>query len=85
MNPHFHAEFDPNCEGCRPAMADVSTGRTYPPDHPTMVIVNELWDAAPLEEKKACFRIWCHNSRAREDLELGAKFFERVQVRLKSS
>jgi hypothetical protein len=77
--------FDPNCEGCRPAMMDVKTGQKLPPEHPTMKVVNELWDAAPRTEQEACFRVWVHNSRASADMALAAAFFEKVRTRLNAS
>lgn len=82
MNPNHHAEFDPSCEGCRPAMMDAKTGQKLPPDHPTMKVINELWDAAPRAEQEACFRVWVHNSRAPADMVLAQAFAERVQARL---
>lgn len=80
-----HAEFDPNCEGCRPAMMDAKTGEKLPPNHPTMKVVNALWDASPREEQEACFRVWVHNSRAPSDMRLAGAFFQRVQEKLDSS
>ena len=77
---HAHAEFDPDCEDCRPAMLDVETGLKLPKDHPTMVLVNAAWDASPLEEKQACFRIWVHSSRDKRDAQLAQRFFDRVQA-----
>ena len=81
---HTHAEFDPNCEGCRPAMMDPQTGERLSSDHPAMKVINELWDAAPRAEQEACFRVWVHNSRADRDMRLAGEFFQRVQQKLDS-
>lgn len=46
-------QFDDDCPGCRPAMLNVKTGRTYADDSPTMVIVNRLWRETSLAERQA--------------------------------
>jgi hypothetical protein len=76
--------FDPNCEGCKPAMMD-SSGRKLGPDDPAMKIVNEEWGKTPRDEQEACWRIWVKNSRSPVDMVLAQSFFERVQNRLKSA
>lgn len=74
--------FDPNCEGCRPAILDPQTGRAMPKDHPMVVAINEVWDAAPREEQEACWKIWVKNGRDPGDMKLASAFMDKVQARL---
>lgn len=78
-------KFDPNCPGCRPAILDPRTGKPMPKDHPLVVNVNAVWDAAPREEQEACWRIWVNNGRDPEDLNLASVFMDKVQAGLKPS
>jgi hypothetical protein len=78
-------KFDPNCPGCRPAILDPISGQALPKDHPMVVVVNEVWDAAPREEQEACWRIWVKNGRDLADMELAASFMNKVQSKLNLS
>ncbi len=62
--------FDPNCEGCRPVILDVTTHEPLPADSAVMRAVNTVWDAAPREEQEAFHRVTVKNSRDPLDLEL---------------
>lgn len=89
ISPDWNAmtceKFDPNCPGCRPAIYDPSTKQVMAQDHPMMVAVNAVWDAAPREEQEACWRIWVKNGRDQSDLRLASAFMEKVQERLTSN
>lgn len=63
-------KFDPNCQGCRPAIIDPRTGKVLPADDPVMEIVNRVWDASPLDEQEAFWRVTVKNSRNLRDLDL---------------
>lgn len=75
-------KFDPKCPGCRPVIFDPRTQRNFPADDPTMVAVNEVWDASPWEEQEACWRIWVKNGRDPADMKLASSFMDKVQARL---
>jgi hypothetical protein len=55
--------FDPNCEGCKPVVIDPTTRSVLPSDHPAVVHITRIWEALPLEDKKAWHAFTCLNSR----------------------
>ncbi len=65
---HYCKEYDDNCEGCQPAIADQMTGQILPKDSPKMIRVRAYWKTVPLADKQACHRVWCFNSRAPSDM-----------------
>jgi hypothetical protein len=65
---HYCKEYDDNCAGCQPAMMDPRTGRVMSEDDPMMIAVRRFWKTVDLEDKKACHRVWCFNSRETGDL-----------------
>jgi len=77
---HDHA-FDPQCPGCRPCIVDPQTRQPLPDDHFAMVVANEIWDALPFEDQWALNRIWVHNSREPEHLEVAQRFTATFQSR----
>lgn len=76
-------EFSDECQGCRPAMLDVKTGKVLPPDNPMMVAANNVWDhQTTLEERQAYHRVCCLNSRDPDDLHLAGAIVERLKAAL---
>lgn len=54
---HGHEkDYDPNCEGCVPALIDLKTGRPLPKDHPAMVRVLCIWHETDDAVKAAFIR-----------------------------
>ena len=80
MSAHYCKEYDDNCEGCQPAIADAKTGAVMPKDSPTMRAVLAYWKTVPLDHKQACHRVWCHNSRDMADLEMLATVAEGMEA-----
>lgn len=76
---HTHQTYDPTCPGCRPAMMDYKTGQVFAPDHPTMVIVNRVYDAASYAEQEAFFEVCVKNSQKPQDRELAMGLMNRIQ------
>jgi len=68
MINHYCKEYNDNCEGCQPAIADPHTGQKLADNSPEMMAVRAFWRTVALDDKKACHRVWCFNSRAAADL-----------------
>jgi hypothetical protein len=62
--------FDDDCEGCRPVILDIETGRPLPDDHPVMVKIRIIWAGTNFHQRKAFHDVMCLNSRAPADLAL---------------
>ncbi len=77
--------FDENCPGCQPAMLDLSTGKPYPANSPTMIKVREVWASMPRDVKEAWHRVSCKNSRADADMARAAIFGQAVEKALTPS
>lgn len=41
--PHDHHEYDENCDGCQPAIADAITGRPLPDTHPNVIAIRRAF------------------------------------------
>jgi hypothetical protein len=78
-NDHWCKEYDDNCPGCQPAIADAKTGRKIPDDDPIMIAVRAFWKTVPMEQKRAYQRVMCHNSRTEEDLSAVATVGQGMQ------
>lgn len=61
-------EYDDNCEGCKPGLMDVETGKALPYDHPHMIKVREVWNTLNLGQKIAWHRVCMQSSRNKHDL-----------------
>ena len=61
-------EFSDDCQGCKPAIIDIQTGRILPDTHPVMVAINKVWAELDLATKQAFHRVTCLNSRDERDL-----------------
>ena len=72
-------KYDPNCPGCRPAIFDLNTQAVLPDDHPVMVKIFKVYDAASLLEKRAWHAVTCKNSRAVLDMALAEDLVRRMQ------
>ncbi len=73
-------EFCDTCPGCRPAMADVKTGKVMSRDHPTMVVVDRVWDnETTYAQRKAFIEVTLHNSRKPEDMKLFQEVAQLIQ------
>jgi hypothetical protein len=77
--------FDPKCPGCRPAILDPKTKEVLGDNHPVMKAVNEIWDASPLNEQEAYWRVTVRNSRDSNDLRLTSNIIDRIQRRMNSN
>lgn len=71
--------FDPECEDCRPTLVDPVTGKALPDTDPGVVILLEVWRAAPRVEQEAFHRVTSHNSRDPKDLAAVECLSKRIQ------
>jgi len=71
-------EYREDCPGCQVTLFDGQGGR-IPDEHPVMVAAKRIWAAMPLEERKACHRVWIFNSRAPLDLIIMQAFAYRLK------
>lgn len=63
MKKHRYKE---GCPDCRPVFWDLDTQAPLPANHPMMVSINRIWDAAPLEERQAFIDFTTFNERSPE-------------------
>jgi hypothetical protein len=56
--------FENDCPGCRPALLDVKTGKTFAADTPEMKVINCVWSGTTKGERQAFHAFTCQNSRA---------------------
>jgi hypothetical protein len=75
-------EFDENCEGCRPAIIDLTTRTVQPQDSPMMKIANACFDRLTRDEKAAWHRVTCKNSRDPADLAVAMKYSQMLNAAL---
>lgn len=59
----IHESYEENCQGCKPVILDIKTGRPFPADHPAVVAINAVFNSLPLSDKQAWHELTCHNSR----------------------
>jgi hypothetical protein len=73
-------EFCDHCEGCRPALLDLTTGQPLPADSPLMLKVNQIWNhQTTYAERKAFIDVTVHNSRDAETVRLARAVIERIE------
>ena len=70
---------DDNCEGCKPALIDTTTGQPLAPDSPMMQAVMGVWAKTTLPQRQAWHRVTCLMSRDPEDVRLAEQFVQDVQ------
>jgi hypothetical protein len=75
---HTLHEYREDCPGCQLALMDAS-GRKVPETDPVVKVATKIWLAAPLEERRACNRVWVHGSTDAEDFRLMKLVCERIQ------
>ncbi len=84
MTNHYCKEYDDNCEGCQPAIVDPRTGQKLPESDPVMMVIRAFWKTVPMDLKRACHRVWCHNSRADADLKAIAQVSKGMETAMTS-
>ncbi len=84
MTNHYCKEYDDNCEGCQPAIVDPRTGQKLPESDPVMMVIRAFWKTVPMDQKRACHRVWCHNSRAAADLDAIQKVSQGMEIAMAS-
>jgi len=60
--------YDDTCDGCKPVLLDLTTGKLLPDDNPAVRAMARIWDQMSLAERQAFHRVTCLNSRAQADL-----------------
>jgi hypothetical protein len=78
-------KFEDDCDGCRPAILDMTTKQPLPPHSPEMQAINKVWDndTTP-EQRQAYHQVCCLNSREPEDLKLSQEIVVKIQQVLES-
>lgn len=76
-------KFSDDCDGCKPAMWNVTTGKAFPDDSLEMQIVFRVWrEATSLAEREAWHRFTCQNSTTVDDLRIVKAISDRIQAAL---
>jgi hypothetical protein len=70
---------DDNCEGCRPAILDVKTGKKLPETHPLMQASLAVWANTTRLERVAYHRVMCGNSRDLTDILIVKGIMNRIR------
>lgn len=77
---HAHHEYDENCDGCQPCMADPITQKPLPHDHPYQVAIRKAFKERCTEaQKRGWHRLTMGQSTNPRDKEL---FDEACQIML---
>ena len=77
-------DFDPKCRDCRPVIMDPRTGQVMPETHPTMKIIDRVWDASPREDQEAFHRVTVKNSRDPNDMMRMQALMDRIETAMKN-
>jgi len=72
-------KFNDDCQGCKPAVIDVQTGKPLTPEHPIMAAVNRVWGKTTLAEREAFHKFTCLNSRDPEVMKVVQSLSERIK------
>jgi len=64
---HDRHDYREECRGCQLALCS-GDGRPLADNDPLMVRALAVWWTLSLEERRACNRVWVHNSRAPHDI-----------------
>ena len=52
---HFHKDYIEGCPGCRPAVVNLKTGKLVEMHDELMKVINRVWEATTVDERKAFF------------------------------
>jgi hypothetical protein len=77
---HYHEEFDPECQDCRPCILDSETKQVLPDTHPDVVRLLEIWKTVSRAEREAFFRVTVQNGRDANDLHILQSLQRRIQA-----
>lgn len=76
--PRDH-EFCDACPGCQPVMLDAHTGIPLPDSDPKVVVLMRVWrNETSWSQRRACIRVWVHNSDAPADMFLHNEVVEKL-------
>ncbi len=75
-------QFDDNCPGCKPVLADPKTMETLPDSDPAMQAINAVWATTTREQRQAFHNITCNNSRNAADIALVEPLMVDIQLAL---
>jgi len=84
MAAHERHDYREDCSECQIILLD-ETGAKLVDDHPHTITARRIWNASPLEERRACNRVWVHNSRELNDLQKMARLCARIEQALKGA
>ena len=77
-------KFSDHCEGCRPAVMDVTNDTIFPPDHPAMIAINKYWNnETTYNQRLAWHAVTCLNSQKSSDLRVAEKLARRFSMILR--
>lgn len=72
-------EFCDTCPGCRPAIMLAETGKKLPPEHPTMIKINRVWNKeCTYHERKAYINVTVNNSHVPAELEMTERVMKKL-------
>jgi hypothetical protein len=77
--------YSDNCEGCRPAILDLTTGKPLDDNDPAMRKVLAIWETTTLEERKAYHAVMCLNSRKPDDVAVVRSIMHKFEERMRDS
>lgn len=77
--------YSDNCEGCRPAIIDLETGKPLDDNDPAMRKILAVWEATTLEEREAYHAVMCLNSREPNDVAAVESIMHKFQNLMRDS
>jgi hypothetical protein len=77
-------EFCDSCDGCRPAILNIKTGKPLSREDPVMVAVDKMWDEeTTFAQRRAYIEVTLKNSRQPRDMELAMEVFGMIKNKMK--
>lgn len=77
-------KYEEGCKGCEPALLNLETGKSFPPEHPAMQAIMGVWKVMTHQEKEAWHEFTCHNSREPQIMAVIERINGRMQAALNS-
>ena len=77
-------KFSDECDGCKPAILNLNTGKCEPDDSPIMLAVFKIWEETTLEERQAYHRVCCQQSKDSADIQVAIGIAKKIELALAS-
>jgi hypothetical protein len=77
--------YSDNCEGCRPVIVDLQTGKPLDDNDPAMRKILAIWETTTLKEREAYHAVMCLNSRKPNDVAVVQSIMHKFEHLMRDS